>query len=45
MPGEASANMTLAIHSGLVDDLGDPADRMDAAARAAAKARMGAVGA
>ena len=44
MLGHASAAMTLDVYSGLFDDdLGDLADRMDAAARAAAKARVGAV--
>jgi integrase len=44
MLGHASAAMTLDVYSGLFDDdLGDLADRMDAAARAAAEARVGAV--
>ena len=44
MLGHASARMTLDVYSGLFDDdLGDLADRMDAAARAAASARVGAV--
>ncbi len=44
MLGHASAAMTLDVYSGLFDDdLGDLAARMDAAARAAAVARVGAV--
>ncbi|SFO16930.1 Phage integrase family protein [Geodermatophilus obscurus] len=44
MLGHASAAMTLDVYSGLFDDaLGDLAARMDAAARAAAKCRVGAV--
>ncbi len=44
MLGHASAAMTLDVYSGLFDDdLGDLAARMDAAARAAAEARVGAV--
>jgi integrase len=43
MLGHASAAMTLDVYSGLFDeDLGDLAARMDAAARAAADARVGA---
>src|SRR3712207_3302177 len=44
MLGHASAAMTLDVYSGLFDDdLAALADRMDAAARAAAEARVGAV--
>jgi hypothetical protein len=44
MLGHASAAMTLDVYSGLFDDdLATLADRMDAAARAAAEARVGAV--
>ena len=44
MLGHASAAMTLDVYSGLFDDdLTALADRMDAAARAAADARVGAV--
>jgi hypothetical protein len=44
MLGHASAAMTLDVYSGLFDDdLTALADRMDAAARAAAEARVGAV--
>ena len=44
MLGHAWAAMTLAVSSGLFDDdLTALADRMDAAARAAAEARVGAV--
>ena len=44
MLGHASAAMTLDVYSGLFDDdLAALADRMDAAARAAAQARVGAV--
>ena len=44
MLGHASATMTLDVYSGLFDDdLGDLADRMDAAARTASEARVGAV--
>ncbi len=43
MLGHASAAMTLDVYSGLFDDdLAALADRMDAAARAAAEARVGA---
>ena len=43
MLGHASAAMTLDVYSGLFDDdLSDPAARMDAAAREAASARVGA---
>jgi integrase len=43
MLGHASAAMTLDVYSGLFDDdLNSLADRMDAAARAAAEARVGA---
>jgi integrase len=46
MLGHASAAMTLDVYAGLFDDdLSALADRMDAAARAAAEARVGAVGA
>ncbi|WP_369256146.1 hypothetical protein [Geodermatophilus amargosae] len=44
MLGHASAAMTLDVYSGLFDDdLSDLAARMDAAAREAASARVGAV--
>jgi hypothetical protein len=44
MLGHASAAMTLDVYSGLFDDdLTALADRMDAAARAAAEARVGSV--
>jgi hypothetical protein len=44
MLGHASAAMTLDVHSGLFDDdLTALAERMDAASRAAAEARVGAV--
>ena len=44
MLGHASAAMTLDVYSGLFDDdLAALADRMDAAARAATDARVGAV--
>jgi len=44
MLGHASAAMTLDVYSGLFDDdLTALADRMDAAARAAAEARVGAM--
>jgi integrase len=43
MLGRASAALTRDVYSDLFDDdLGDLADRMDAAARAAAEARVGA---